>query len=74
MLCRFFLMFLFFIGGDFVVAAPIPDWIRPLPEWARTHVISTLNEQPPAGDHDAWVVFERTEVSYGGENVVLTLN
>ena len=74
MLCRFFLMFLFFIGGDFVVAAPIPDWIRPLPEWARTHVISTLNEQPPAGDHDAWVVLERTEVSYAGENEVWTHN
>lgn len=71
MLKRFFVVISFLVVGN-VLPAAVPDWLRPLPGWARPHVVATFNEHPPAGDHDAWVVFERTEVSYAGDNEIWT--
>jgi len=53
-------------------ATPPLDWLQPLPEWARPHVRAASQEAPPAGDPDAWVVLDRTEVGYGGANEIWT--
>jgi hypothetical protein len=43
-----------------------------LPEWARPHAQAAATEPVPAGDPDAWVLFDRTEVAYGGDNEIWT--
>lgn len=53
-------------------ATPVPDWLRSLPDWARPIVLAASQEPAPAGDPDAWVVLDRTEVAYGGDNEIWT--
>lgn len=43
-----------------------------LPSWAAREAEAAARETAPAGEQDAWVLLERTEVAYGGENEIWT--
>lgn len=43
-----------------------------LPDWAAREAMAASQEPPPAGEQDAWILLDRTEVAYGGENEIWT--
>ncbi|HJV91361.1 MAG TPA: hypothetical protein VJ623_13715 [Holophagaceae bacterium] len=43
-----------------------------LPDWAVAHARAATAEPAPSEDPDSWVVFDRTEVAYGGDNEIWT--
>lgn len=41
-----------------------------LPAWAAPEARAAAQEAPPAGSLDAWVLLDRTEIAYGGNNEI----
>lgn len=43
-----------------------------LPDWAAKEAVQSTQEPAPASEQDAWVLLDRTEVAYGGDNEIWT--
>lgn len=56
----------------FLLLAPLmAQNFNKLPSWATPHAAAAASEALPLGDPDAWVLYDRTEVTYMGRNEIL---